>query len=808
MPRRMPLPFKRSNVIIDRPPLLSKVPVGAAALAPLGTDKHAQVRYAPVQIVKHEENHRLLVQPVCDLTAVPVGISDGYVHFTISDEYFSASSERSSTLSAKMGRLYITPSGQKWCPRDGDRTPWLQIDMNELYYICSVRVDGYTPLDQYVKTFAISVSNDKQNWIYVLENGKEKVFTSLRGTRSSDHLVGLVDTPYRYIRFHPLTSNGAPCMGVEVFGYGAVHQAGLSFPLNELRMTGTVCNLQTDCDRTPGAECARELDKPGTYTCKCKRGYQGPDDFAAGASGQQCLDIDECRTNPCSTPSFNPAISCTNLPGSYRCNCKPGFYHPHDDPTKCADRDECQSLPNACTSNAACSNTVGSYYCRCNIGYRGDGRIKCDDVDECHPPDGGSPCGEFADCVNVDGGYECSCWAGYTGNSRASCKDIDECSGSNDVCKDSNARCINTPGSYKCECPSGMSYNHGTGTCEDKDECASPDENDCSPDANCINKLSSYECVCKPGFKGSGYDVYGCRDIDECRSSPAVCTADHMTCSNTQGSFECNCKKGFSLSADKKSCRDVDECKSGSVTCRANSECHNIIGSYSCTCKHGYTEDEYGSCKEMSWCELEGKAICDKKHQMCDDATKACTVCKPGMEEKSPGNPDEGCIDVDECIDDPCQGGICINTIGSFNCSCIKGYEFDTGLKQCEDIDECHSRKRYCHDNAKCTNSIGSFECKCREGFDGNGIFCADIDECFSEDFECPANSVCANTQGAYKCHCWKGYEMKNGECMKATTLKEGFSLLTNLFSSSTRQQPWLRLFPIFVCTSIILAFM
>ena len=29
-------------------------------------------------------------------------------------------------------------------------------------------------------------------------------------------------------------------------------------------------------------------------------------------------DIDECKTNPCE-------MGCTNLPGSYKCNCRDGF---------------------------------------------------------------------------------------------------------------------------------------------------------------------------------------------------------------------------------------------------------------------------------------------------------------------------------------------------------------------------------------------------------------------------------------------------------------------------------------------------
>ena len=39
------------------------------------------------------------------------------------------------------------------------------------------------------------------------------------------------------------------------------------------------------------------------------------------------------------------------------------------------------------------------------------------------------------------------------------------------------------------------------------------------------------------------------------------------------------------------------------------------------------------------------------------------------------------------------------------------------------DIDECHSVAE-CNKFAKCINTIGSFTCTCNDGFTGNGILC------------------------------------------------------------------------------------
>ena len=55
----------------------------------------------------------------------------------------------------------------------------------------------------------------------------------------------------------------------------------------------------------------------------------------------------------------------------------------------------------------------------------------------------------------------------------------------------------------------------------------------------------------------------------------------------------------------------------------------------------------------------------------------------------------DSCVDIDECSLDPniCQGGgICINTEGSFTCSCPPGLILDETQTQCLDL-----RKEFCY---------------------------------------------------------------------------------------------------------------
>ena len=51
----------------------------------------------------------------------------------------------------------------------------------------------------------------------------------------------------------------------------------------------------------------------------------------------------------------------------------------------------------------------------------------------------------------------------------------------------------------------------------------------------------------------------------------------------------------------------------------------------------------------------------------------------------------QGCIDINEC-EDPASCGantLCTNTIGSYSCACLPGYELWVAGQGCSDINEC-----------------------------------------------------------------------------------------------------------------------
>lgn len=129
----------------------------------------------------------------------------------------------------------------------------------------------------------------------------------------------------------------------------------------------------------------------GTYTCQCPDGYS--------KIGIECVDIDEGRSRYCQH-------RCVNVPGSFSCECEPGFQLAGNN-RSCVDVNECEM---GAPCQQRCYNSYGTFLCRCDQGYDlGPDGYSCNDIDECSYS---SFLCQFQ-CVNEPGRFSCVCPEGY-----------------------------------------------------------------------------------------------------------------------------------------------------------------------------------------------------------------------------------------------------------------------------------------------------------------------------------------------------------------------------------------------------------
>nr|XP_036671646.1 latent-transforming growth factor beta-binding protein 1 isoform X3 [Drosophila suzukii] len=504
---------------------------------------------------------------------------------------------------------------------------------------------------------------------------------------------------------------------------------------------------------------------PGEYKCSCQDGYY------VDASGKTCVDIDECANPELSSDCQG---DCENLPGSYRCVvplvekeerlnstevvespveegndtplvvpplkklCNRGFQLSTDG-IKCEDINECEMTgpEDEGVCQQYCENTIGSFRCSCGEGYHlledqracaldscadlenpqlnrtrcahecedlpeGNYRCKCpkgyqlsEDLHSCLVQE--SPCSKDngvekclpGSCLDSEDytSFSCICPIGYR-SEVLGCQDIDECAEDTHLCSHS---CQNTPGGYQCLCPEGLNLVEEY-TCLAENLCE-VNNNGC--EQICLSGRGG-ACSCREGFQLSS-DGKSCEDVDECLVDNGGC---QQVCRNLPGSHTCACERGYELGKDKRSCQDVDEC-AGLLSGGCTHECINKAGTFECACPLGQTLNEDGrSCRPV------------------------VVSCPPGTKRSSEGcapikceagftlGLDDECEDIDECQDK--NGGCshrCLNSEGSFKCSCPPGYELESDQKTCVDIDECAPEKKSCI-AGKCINEMGGFRCE------------------------------------------------------------------------------------------------
>ena len=99
----------------------------------------------------------------------------------IPDDRISASSEWNANHGPSNARLNFQPAGGKtgaWSAKTNDVNQWLQVDFGDTKKVTAILTQGRQELDQWVKTYTVSYSQDGSTFIDYKQNGQKKVSQS------------------------------------------------------------------------------------------------------------------------------------------------------------------------------------------------------------------------------------------------------------------------------------------------------------------------------------------------------------------------------------------------------------------------------------------------------------------------------------------------------------------------------------------------------------------------------------------------------------------------------------------------------
>ncbi|XP_035990626.1 matrilin-4 isoform X13 [Fundulus heteroclitus] len=354
--------------------------------------------------------------------------------------------------------------------------------------------------------------------------------------------------------------------------FDLIHQFGLQFQ-------DKLCGIDLCLESDHGCEHICE-SSPGSYTCDCLPGYR------LNTDGKTCSAIDLCAEGKHDCQQI-----CTSSPGSFTCDCNQG-YHLNNDKKTCSPIDLCAEGKHGCEQVCVYSGP-GIFTCDCNEGYRLNGDKKtCSPVDLC--AEGKHDCQQV--CVYSGPGiFTCDCNDGYRLNEdEKTCSPIDLCAEGKHGCEQV---CIYSgPGSFTCDCNEGYRLNGDKKTCSPIDLCAEG-KHDC--EQVCVNMGPGiFTCDCNKGYR-LNEDEKSCSAIDLCAEGKHDC---EQLCISAPGVFTCDCNKGFKLNKDKRTCTNMDMCNTVKHGCEY--QCVNTPGSFYCVCPEGQLLQEdgktCGTCKSAN----------------------------------------------------------------------------------------------------------------------------------------------------------------------------------------------------------------
>lgn len=552
----------------------------------------------------------------------------------------------------------------------------------------------------------------------------------------------------------------------------------LDCPPNQLcnRLTHSCYDV---CDEDSCGENAVCIAENHRATCQCPPGFK-----ANPVAEVECTPTELCNPNPC-----HPSALCEAISTGYICKCpenhvgdpttegcEPEGTCPNGD-SDCPSQSICQygkcvnPCVGACNENAICSIKNRQPICSCPTKFKlnDDNRGCVRNLQACRSD---------TDCLGdicVNGQCQSVC------RSNSDCAVGEKCSQNTCItaCV-SNSQCMNEQACINGVCLIGCRNNRN---CQPDEACIdSKCQNPCNvqgvcgPNSLCLATNHATVCQCPEGFEGNPLPEQGCiRKPARC-SMTSECPSGHMCIGN-----KCNVP-----------------CSENSI-CALGERCFNNMCSKVCYGNNNCFPGEIcldGIC--ISGCNSD---VDCRENQFCDDSQCKCAV---GFIEVY-----ENCQNVDECQNSPCHfTAQCIDTPGSFKCTCPKGTVGDPFISGCLAPGQCitnqdcagnlacHEQKCSdpcqlvkCGKNSACSINEHSALCSCFPGHLGDaydtsiGCFkveCTNDDECQTTKYCNPQTNKCQDPcqrvscgKGKCKaqnhratCNCYQGYRLDDNRCV------------------------------------------